>query len=254
MTSESAGVSPWLALATLAVTLLLLLWVTRWLTLHLQMLGLRWLNDPDVVLWIFFALVLPGVVLHELSHWLMARLLRVPARLPSLGPGRSSSQRGGKVTLGSVQTAKADPVRSSLIGLAPLLTGATVIFLIGTRVLGVDELTSQGLDGVLAGLGDLLRVPDVWLWLYLIFAVSNAMLPSATDMQPVRPVLIFLGIVAAVAVIVVGLPNVPPAIVTGVSAFAAYLASAFALTLAVDAAFMLVVGLLGLLTNALKPR
>jgi len=73
--------------------------------------------------------------------------------------------------------------------------------------------------------GDLLRVPDVWLWLYLIFAVSNAMLPSESDMQPVRPVLIFLGIVAVVAVIAVGLPNVPPAIVTGVSAFAAYLAS-----------------------------
>ncbi len=254
MTSESTPVSPWLALAALAATLLILLWVTRWLTRHLQVLGMRWLNDPDVVLWIYFALILPGVVLHELSHWLTAWLLGVPARLPSLGPERIGSRRGGKVSLGSVQVAKTDPLRSSLIGLAPLLVGATVIFLIGTHVLGVDELTRRGLDGILTGLGDLLRVPDFWLWLYLIFAVSNAMLPSESDMQPVRPVLVFLGIVAAVAVIVVGLPNVPPALVTGVSAFAAYLASAFALTLAVDAVFMLVIGLLELLTNAVKPR
>lgn len=253
MTSEPAAMSPWLAVATMVVTLLLLLWVTRWLTLHLQILGLRWLNDPDVVLWVYFALILPGVALHELSHWLMALLLGVPASLPTLGPALKS-QRGGKVTLGSVQTAKVDPLRSSLIGLAPLLAGSTVIFLIGAHVLGVGELTAQGLDGFLAGLGDLLRVPDIWLWLYLIFAVSSAMLPSEADMQQVLPVLIFVGIVAVVAVIVVGFPNVPPAIVNGVSAFAAYLASAFTLTLAVDAVFMLVIGLLGLLTGALKPR
>jgi len=254
VTSDSTTVSPWLALAAAAVTLLILLWLTQWITRRLHFLGMRWLNDPDVVLWIYFALILPGVVLHELSHYLTAWLLRVPAHLPTLGPERSRSRRGSKVSLGSVRVAKADPLRYSLIGLAPLLTGATVIFLIGTRVLGVDELTGHGLDGFRAGLGDLLRVPDVWLWLYLIFAVSNAMLPSESDMQPVRPVLIFLGIVAVVAVIAVGLPNVPPAIVTGVSAFAAYLASAFALTLAVDAVFMLVIGLLGLLTDAVKPR
>ncbi|MBN1135590.1 MAG: hypothetical protein JXM73_03350 [Anaerolineae bacterium] len=254
MTSESAPMSPWLALAALAATLLLLLWVAHWITRRLHFLGMRWLNDPDLVLWVYFALILPGVVLHELSHFLTAWLLGVRASLPAIGPERSGSRRSGRVSLGSVRVAKADPLRYSLIGLAPLLAGATVIFLIGAHVLGVDELTGRGLDGFWAGLGDLLRVPDVWLWLYLIFAISNAMLPSESDMQPVRPVLIFLGIVAVVAVVVVGLPNVPPAIVAGVSAFAAYLASAFALTLAVDAVFMLVIALLCLLTNALKPR
>jgi len=254
MTSESAAASPWLSLATLVVTLLLLLWVTRWITRRLHFLGMRWLNDPGLVLWIYFALILPGIILHELSHWLTAWLLGVRASLPKIGPAQTKSRRGTTVSLGSVQTAKADPLRYSLIGLAPLLAGATVIFLIGTHVLGVNELTANGLAGFWAGLDDLLRVPDIWLWFYLIFAVSNAMLPSESDMQPVRPVLIFLGIVSVVAILVVGLPNVPPGIVTGVSAFAAYLASAFALTLAVDAVFMLFIALFGVLTDVLKPR
>lgn len=245
---------PWTPLVALAATLLALLFVKRWITRSLQEVSIRWVGDPDVALVIYFVLVLPGVVIHELSHWLMAKLLGVRVSWPKIGPVRKGRSR--RVSLGSVRVGKVDPVRASLIGVAPLLGGSAVILLVGNLVLGVGELTSamtgQGLEVILDGLEQVVRVADFWLWLYLIFAVSNAMLPSESDMAAVRPVLIFLGLAAAVVLIVTGVPSIPPTVVDAVNAIAGYLAVAFGLTLAVDLVFMAVIGLLLVLTRWLQ--
>jgi len=139
-----------------------------------------------------------------------------------------------------------DPVRASLIGVAPLVGGTLVILLIGYLVLDIDELRwlleGQGSQALLDGVGQLMQVPDFWLWLYLIFSISNAMLPSPSDMDTVRPVLIFLGAVAVVVLVVVGVPAIPAAAVAGVNRLAGYLATAFGLTLAVDLVFAVVIG------------
>jgi hypothetical protein len=233
----------WTPLVALVATLLALFWLKRRITRNLQELSMRLVDDPDVALILYFVVVLPGVVIHELSHWLMAKLLGVRVSLPSLGPVRKG--RSKRVSLGSVRVSKVDPVRASLIGVAPLLGGSAVILLIGNLVLGVGELADavagQGVAGALGALGQMAQVGDFWLWLYLIFAVSNAMLPSESDMAAVRPVLIFLGIVTAVVLAVSGLRGVSPAVVDGVNAIAGYLAVAFGLTLGVDLVFMLVI-------------
>jgi hypothetical protein len=217
----------------------------------MQELSMRWVNDPDVALMLYFVIVLPGVVLHELSHWLMAKLLRVRVSWPKIGPERRGRSR--RVSLGSVRVANADPVRTSLIGVAPLLGGSAVILLIGNLVLGVDELAAavagKGVEGILAGLAQIMRVPDFWLWLYLIFAVSNAMLPSESDMVPVRPVLIFLGAVVVLVVILTGISAIPTGVAQAVNNTAGYLATAFGLTLAVDLVFILVIGLMLVVTR-----
>lgn len=248
--------SLWTPLIALVVTLLPLLWVKRWITRHLQELGVRWGGDLDVALILYFVVVLPGVVVHELSHWLAAKALGVRVRKLALGPVRKG--RGKRVSLGSVRVGNVDPVRASLIGLAPLLGGSAVILLIGNLVLGMDELAaamaSQGVTGFLAGLGQLVHVADFWLWLYLIFAVSNAMLPSDSDMDAVRPVLIFLGIAAAVLLIVGGVPVVPEQVVDAVGAVASYLASAFGLTLAVDLVFVVIIGVLSWATRRMQAK
>jgi hypothetical protein len=242
---------PWTPLIALAVTLLALFFVQRWITGSLQEVSIRWVGDPDVALIIYFVLVLPGVIIHELSHWLMAKLLGVRVSRPQIGPVRKGRSR--RVSLGSVRVGKVDPVRASLIGVAPLLGGSAVILLVGNLVLGVGELasamTGQGLEVILDGLEQMVRVADFWLWLYLIFAVSNAMLPSESDMAAVRPVLIFLGIVAAILLIVTGIPAIPPTAVEAVNAIAGYLAAAFGLTLGVDMVFMAFIGLLLVLTR-----
>jgi hypothetical protein len=211
-------------------------------------------GDPDVALYLYFVIVLPGIVLHELSHWLIAFLLGARIRKLSIGPVRKG--RSQKVSLGSVQVANVDPIRAGLIGLAPLVFGSAVILLIGNQVLGVSEFAEvvalQGMGAILDELRRVVRVADVGLWLYLIFAVSNAMIPSESDMATVRPVLIFLGIVAAVVLVVGGVPAVPVEIARWVNAVAGFLASAFALTLAADGAFVLLLLLLTWLTRRLQ--
>lgn len=235
----------------LAATLFPLLLVKRWITRRLQELSIRWTGDLDVALIVFFVLVFPGVIVHEVSHWLAALLLGVRVRKLSIGPVRRGNSR--LVSLGSVQVGRVDPVRASLIGMAPLFGGSAVIVLIGTYVLGVNELAgataSGGVESLLAGLDRLFHVPDVWLWLYLIFAVSNVMLPSDSDIAAVRPVLIFAGIVVGAVVFVGGIPNIPEGVVRAVNALAGFLAFAFGLTLAVDGVFVLVIAALQLLTR-----
>ena len=233
----------WTPLIALAGTLLALLWLKRRITRSLQELSMRLVDDTDVAMIIYFVVVLPGVVIHELSHWLMAKLLRVRATLPALGPVRKG--RSNRVSLGSVRVGKVDPIRASLIGVAPLLVGSVVILLIGNMVLGVGELADavagQGMAGTLRALGQMAEVGDCWLWLYLIFAVSNAMLPSESDVAAMRPVLIFLGIATAVVLVVTGLRGISPGVLDSVNAIAGYLATAFGLTLAVDLVFMVVI-------------
>lgn len=244
----------WTPLLALAATLLPLLFVKRWITRSLQELSMRWVGDPDVALIIYFVLVLPGVIIHELSHWLTATLLGVRVSRFSLGPVRQG--RSKRVSLGSIRVGKVDPVRASLIGLAPLLGASVLILLIGNLVLDVSELAQSVASGGPAGLWTALqqavKVPDFWLWLYLIFAISNAMLPSQSDMSAVRPVLIFLGIAAAIFLVVAGVPSIPPAVREAVDAAAGYLASAFGLTLAVDAIFVLIIALLLWVTRWLQ--
>jgi hypothetical protein len=247
----------WISLAALAATLLALLWVQRWITRGIQELGMLWSkNDPDLTLILFFVVVLPGVVTHELSHWLMAKVLGVRVTWPKLGPVRQG--RSNRVSLGSVRVADVDPVRASLIGVAPLLGGSAVILLIGNLVLGVGELagmvSGQGVEGIPYGLGQLTQVADFWLWLYLIFAVSSMMVPSESDMAAIRPVLTFLGIATAVVVMVSGVRAIPFQVAETVAGIAGYLAAAFGLTLVVNVFVILLIAVLLWITTRLRDR
>jgi hypothetical protein len=77
-------------------------------------------------------------------------------------------------------------------------------------------------------------VPDAWLWLYLLFAVSNSMLPSASDRRAWLPVLAVMAIVAGVLVYA-GFSSVLLNVATGpLEAAIRALASAFTITVILD--------------------
>lgn len=229
-----------LSLFWLVLTLLPLLAFERWLRQHLFGLGLILSGSPQVAEFVYFLVLLPGIAIHELSHWLTAWLLGVRTGRISVWPAR---QRDGRLRLGYVETENAGPLREALIGAAPLISGVVLVLLIGERALGVTgigmALVAGDLASVLRGLAGALRAPDVWLWLYLIFALANAMLPSPSD-QRAWPLAILTGSGVAAALALAGL-------VAGLAELAdaalRSLAAAFTLAIAADVVVVAVVWL-----------
>ncbi len=87
--------------------------LTQWITKHVQGIGLLLTQDGQIALLVYFVLILPGVVIHELSHALVASLLGVRVRKFNIGikAGRTRKRKGGSVALGSVEIAGSDPFR-----------------------------------------------------------------------------------------------------------------------------------------------
>jgi len=164
--------------------LLPLVFVQRRLHWELQAFFLILTRRPAVALGLFSFLFFPGVLLHELSHFVMAKLLGVRTGRFSLLP---KALPNGKLRLGYVETSVSDPLRDSLIGAAPLITGALLIMLLGVNRLGLLPLTGRVGETLVSNLWQALATlperPDVWVWVYLAFAISSTMLPSASDRQ-----------------------------------------------------------------------
>jgi len=148
----------------------------------------------DFAIVLFSLLFFPGVLLHETSHYGMARLLGVRTGRFSLLPRPLPN---GRLQLGFVETQATDWLRETLIGAAPLLTGGLLVAYAGVQRLGLTaawEALSSGVDGAFpAALSAMFDLPDFWLWFYLAIAVSSTMLPSASDRRAWLP----LGLTAA---------------------------------------------------------
>jgi len=233
----------WIPFLWLAVTLALLLLTERWIHRHLQGFMLLLAGDLDVATVLYALLLLPGIILHELSHAVSAILLGVRVGRISIRPKRA----GQRVQLGFVPVEKTDVVRASLIGLAPLLVGSGVILLIGYLVFGLGAVgmafSAGGWPSLVGGVGRMLDAPDAWLWAYVIFAVSNTMLPSRADRQAWTPVILFLLLVGAL----VWMAGLGPAIVEMMGAPIAtslqWLTAMYAFTIMVDVPFVLLIAL-----------
>jgi len=253
----------WTPLVWLVATLVPLFFMKRWINRHVQGLGLLLLGNNDAAMFLYFVLLLPGIIIHELSHWLAARLLGVRTGKITLWP---SKRQGNQMRMGSVRVARTDPLRASLIGLAPLISGSVAILIIGQLILGLGDVGEVLLNGewgpVWESLLTHLRTPDFWLWLYLIFAVSNAMLPSETDREPWRPVLLFMGLVALLVYLTGWVRQdfgelsriVPEVVATASLTGLSYLAYAFSLTIAVDAIFIAIIAVLEALVSRLTGK
>lgn len=181
--------------------------VTRWFGRGLQSLMLIVTGSPAAALYGYHALLLPGTLLHELSHLGMAWLLRVPTGRLSLRPQMTGSNMA---QFGSVEIGATDPLRESLIGLAPLLTGLAALYLIARWRLSLWPAAGEPGDLASAWMR-LAAARDPALWLYLVMAIGNAMLPSASDRRAWCKLSLALALLVGLLYAVGLLRSVPPA-------------------------------------------
>jgi len=180
-----------------------LLFAQRWLHREIQWVFLLVTRSQAVALGLFSLLFFPGVLLHELSHFLMARVLGVRTGRFSLLP---SVIQDGRLRLGYVETEETDILRDALIGMAPLITGGAAVAYLGISPLGLVPLASfidqADWPGLWQGLMALPNQSDFWLWFYLAFTISSTMLPSASDRRAWLPIILALLVLVGLALLV----------------------------------------------------
>jgi len=227
----------------LLIVFLLVLGLRRWIEAHVQGLAYLITGHPTVALWVFFLIFLPGTLVHELSHWLAAKLLGVRTGRIVIWP---QAKKGGTLWLGAIQVGQADPLRSSLIGLAPLISGSLLVAFIGAHLqlsaLG-EALVSGRWEAMWQALVHSVSLPDFWLWVYLLFAIANRMLPSPADREPWKPVIAFLTLLSVVIVGAGWTPSLSPETRKAILGVIGFLLYAFTLTVAVDVLVALFIAL-----------
>ena len=243
------------ALLWVALALPLLLLLQRWINRHLQGVAYLLTGRPGWAVIAYAIVLFPGVLLHELSHWLTARLLGVRTGRLSLLP---SVEQDGTIRLGYVEYYRhrsLDPIRETVIGVAPLLAGTAAILLIGhyifnvnTLVLALESRQIAQLRQVAAALAE---TPDLFLWIYLVFAISNAMMPSPSDRRA-WPAFLLLILVAG-GLLYLGLGDaLLPGLLGPATRVFGYLGLAFSIAIGVDLLFLLLLFLLELIISRLK--
>ena len=194
-----------------------LILLQRLLHREIQAVFLILTRNAQLTMGIFQFIFLPGVFLHEASHFLMAKLLRVPTGRFSILP---KPLPDGRLQLGYVETAHTDIVRDSLIGAAPLIIGTIFvayvsIYQLEMRVLW-DVLRNGQFNLFWMGIHALPNGQDFYLWFYLTFVVSSTMMPSESDRHAWLELVISVGVLFAIALLIGAGPwmlnNVAPVI------------------------------------------
>ena len=184
-----------------ALMLLPLVFLQRLLHREIQAVLILLTRNVQLTIGLFSVLFFPGVFLHELSHFLMAKILRVRTGDISLIP---RTLPNGRLQMGYVETVSTDIVRDSIIGLAPLITGTLFVAYAGIYRLQVHTLWNVLRDGqphlFWVGLGLLPNAQDFYLWFYLTFAISSTMMPSESDRHAWLPLGLWSAALLALAV------------------------------------------------------
>jgi hypothetical protein len=118
--------------------------------------------------WLLGLVYLPGTLLHELSHFLTAIALLLPVGELSLLPEIKKLDEHGKyyVKLGHVTFGHKDYLRTSLVGIAPLIVGLAFFY----SIFAFNVFPSENIFINILGA-------------YVLFAVSSSMFSSKKDME-----------------------------------------------------------------------
>lgn len=141
-----------------------------------------WTKNLTFATYVIAALYLPGVIIHELSHLVVAVFLLLDVKGMSLIPHAEPTPGGIGLQLGSVEYYRQDPIRGAIVGIAPFIVGNIVLYFLF-------------INPYLSSLSSPLR--EILLS-YLVLILSSTMFSSKQDMIDVWVVLLFLGVLIGI--------------------------------------------------------
>jgi hypothetical protein len=98
----------------------------------------------------------------------------------------------------------------------------------------------------------MLRAPDIWLWLYLIFATSNTMLPSESDRASWTPIVLFLVLAVALAWFAGLAPTIVRSLGQPLDLATRWLTAVYGFTIVADLPFVLLIALVERIVGRMK--
>jgi hypothetical protein len=168
------------------------LFLQFWLHKEIQLLLFFITRRMNIVIVLFSFVFLPGILVHELSHFISAKLLGVKTGKFSIIPRRLNATQ---LQLGFVEIEKTDVLRDAIIGAAPLITGCIIVAYIGLAHLDLSPLWfsiwNTDLQESLTLAINSINSADFWIWAYLILVVSSTMFPSKSDRRAWLPLFSF---------------------------------------------------------------
>lgn len=194
---------------------------------------------------LYYTFFLPGVFLHELSYWLAAGILNVHAKGSIQWP---EPQEIAELDLSFVEISRnITPVKLALITLAPIAAGLFSVWFIANNILNFsaffNTLSTGELTDVATAFRGLASAPDFWLWIYLLFTISNTMIPKLSNLRGLRVILIAMG-VAVVFLFIIGAGNqvIFGTLAEPVSQALGVLTGTFAIIILINLFFVVVLG------------
>jgi hypothetical protein len=186
---------------------------------------------------------LPGTIVHEFAHLLVAEILRVPTGEISFTPKiEQINEHQTEISMGSVKIASTDPFRKLLIGIAPILSGLVVLILL----ISLWQHFYPPLTILWQKIGLTMLIG------YFLFAVSNNMFSSDSDIKDVWFIPILL-ILIGIALYIIGVRiNLTGQLVNYATDFINIMIKALGIVIGVNV-LVLLINLL-LLRNVFKQR
>ncbi|HCQ31412.1 TPA: hypothetical protein DIU27_03470 [Candidatus Collierbacteria bacterium] len=170
-------------IALVPLSLLLLFFSKRWLTVEISHLVHRFGGGHQSLIVIWSVIFLPGTVIHEMSHFFFAiitgaRTGKIEIFPEYLEDDWEDEEKGRSVALGYVQTQKLNPIQGLFVGTAPFIVGMFLLVWLAS-LLQTSYASGQIIFLCLQG--------------YLFFTVANSFFPSWSDIRQTLPmVIIFL--------------------------------------------------------------
>ncbi|NDJ86201.1 MAG: hypothetical protein GYB66_09975, partial [Chloroflexi bacterium] len=200
-------IGPWLSLLLVLGPLFV---AERWIHQHSYGVGYLLTGDKGAATGFYYLVFFPGVFLHEFTQYLVAGILNVPLKKlePRLQEQDSGTLRYDFVT---IDTKKTDTLKASIIGGVPFILAGFLVYYISTAILDLhillEALGTYDLPTITSALQAQFNTPDFWFWLYILFAISNGMIPTKEDRAGWGLIVVVIGVIS-IAFLVIGLDDV----------------------------------------------